>query len=73
MFPENHAAVTCSDTVNFSVPSVIFVTTAGTYKITDSQGAAVTWTLAAGACAPVMALRVWSTGSSVTTGIIRVF
>ena len=74
MFPGDAAAVTVSDTVNLSQPSIIFAGSGGTVKITTAQGTDVTFAgLQPGAIIPVQAIRVWSTGTSPTTNIVAIF
>lgn len=73
MFPGDAAAVTPSDTVNFTEPSVIFSGTGGTIKVTTVQGSAVTFSgVAAGAILPLQVIRVWASGTTATS-IVRIF
>jgi hypothetical protein len=77
MYPGDAATVTVSDTVNLPTPSVIFVGAAGDVKVTTAQGSDVTFPgLQAGQVIPVQVIRVWSTGTTVTTpntNLIRIF
>jgi len=74
MFPGDAAAVTVSDTVNLPQPSIIFAGGGGSVKITTAQGSDVTFTgLAPGSIIPVQAIRVWSTGTSPTSGLVAIF
>jgi hypothetical protein len=73
MYPGDAAAVTTSDTVNFSTPSIVFVGGAGNAKVTTAQGTDVTFNgLVAGQVIPVQVLRVWATGTT-ATNMVRVF
>lgn len=73
-FPGDAAAVTVSDTVNLPQPSIIFAGGGGSVKVTTAEGSDVTFTgLAPGAVIPVRVIRVWSTGTSPTTGIVAIF
>lgn len=73
MFPGDAAAVTPSDTVNFTEPSVIFSGTGGVIKVTTVQGSAITFnSVAAGAILPLQVIRVWATGTTATS-IVRIF
>jgi hypothetical protein len=68
MFPGGARAVTVSDTVNMPTPAVIYVGAAGNVKVTTAQGDDVTFVgLLAGQVIPVQVIRVWSTGTTVTT------
>lgn len=65
MFPGDAAAVTPSDTVNLSTPSVIFVGTGGNVKVKTAQGTDVTFTgVLSGSILPLQVLRVFSTGTT---------
>jgi hypothetical protein len=73
MYPGDAAAVTPSDTVNFSTPSVVWIGTAGNVKVTTAQGSDVVFTsVPGGTVLPVQVLRVWATGT-VATNIVRIF
>jgi hypothetical protein len=73
MFPGDAEAVTPSNTVNLSTPSVIWVGGAGNIKVTTAQGTDVTFTaVPTGTVLPVQVLRVWSTGTT-ATNMVRVF
>lgn len=68
MYPGGASAVTPSDSVNLSYPSVIFVGGAGNVQVTTAQGDQVTFTGAqAGQVIPVQVIRVWSTGTTATS------
>lgn len=74
MFPGDAAAVTTSDTVNLSQPSIIYTGAGGNVKVTTAQGTDVTFTgLNAGSVIPVQVIRVWSTGTTNTTGLVAIF
>lgn len=73
MYPGDADAVTPSDSVNFSTPSVVWVGVTGNVKITTAQGTDVVFTaVPAGSVLPVQALRVWSTGTTATS-LVRIF
>ena len=73
MFPGDAAAVTVSDTATF-IPSIIYAGSGGAVKVTTAQGSDVTFSgLPPGAVIPVQVIRVWSTGTSPTTNIVRIF
>ena len=73
-FPGDAAAVTTSDTVNLAQPSIVFAGGGGSVKVTTAEGSDVTFTgLAPGAIIPVRVIRVWTTGTSPTTGIVAIF
>lgn len=73
-FPGDAAAVTTSDTRNLAQPSIIFAGSGGSVKVTTAEGSDVTFTgLAPGAIIPVRVIRVWTTGTSPTTGIVAIF
>ena len=68
MYPGGASAVTPSDSVNLTYPSVVFVGGAGNVKVTTAQGDQVTFTGAqAGQVLPVQVIRVWSTGTTATS------
>ena len=74
MFPGEAISVTPSDTVNLLQPSTIFSGSGGSVKVTTAQGTDVTFTgLAPGSIIPVQVIRVWSTGTTTTTGIVAIF
>jgi len=67
MFPGGAKAVTPSDSVNLTYPSVVYVGGTGNVKVTTAQGDDVTFNgLPAGFVIPVQVIRVWSTGTSAT-------
>jgi hypothetical protein len=73
MYPGDAAAVTPSDTVNFTEPSVVWIGVAGNVKVTTAQGSDVVFTsVPGGTVLPVQVLRVWATGT-VATNIVRIF
>lgn len=73
MYPGDAEAVTVSDTATFT-PSVVYAGGGGDVKVTTAQGSDVTFTgLNPGSVIPVQVVRVWSTGTSPTTGLVRVF
>lgn len=73
MYPGNAAAVTVSDTNNFEA-SIVFAGGGGSVRVLTAQGQDVTFTgLNPGSIIPVQVIRVWSTGTSPTTGIIRIY
>ncbi len=68
MYPGDAAAVTPSDSVNLTQPSIIYVGNGGNVKVTTAQGTAVTFTAVnGGTVLPVQVLRVWSTGTTATS------
>ncbi len=74
MFPGDALAVTTSDTVNLPQPSIIYSGAGGTVKVTTAQGTDITFTgLAIGSTLPVQVIRVWTTGTTTTTGIVAIF
>lgn len=70
-------AVTASDTVDFTLPGKVCrglnVATSGTYKVTTNQGEDVSVYIAAGIAFPLNVVRVWSTGSDATSGIVALY
>lgn len=67
MFPGDAVAVTPSDTVNLTNPSVIYVGITGNVKVTTAQGSDVTFVgVPSGAVIPVQVIRVWNNGTSAT-------
>lgn len=74
MFPGNAAAVTTSDTKNLPQPSIIYTGAGGSVKVTTADGTDITFTgLNAGSVIPVQVIRVWSTGTTTTSGIVAIF
>jgi hypothetical protein len=68
MYPGGARAVTPSDSVNLTYPSVVFVGGAGNIQVTTAQGDQVTFTGAqSGQVLPVQVIRVWSTGTTATS------
>lgn len=73
MYPGSAEAVTPSNTVNLSSPSVIYVGGGGAVKVTTAQGDEVTFSgVSAGTVIPVQVLRVWSTGTT-ATNMVRIY
>ena len=73
MYPGDAAAVTTSDTVNFSTPSVIYVGGAGNVRVLTAQGSDVTFTsVLGGSVLPVQVIRVFATNTTATS-MTRVF
>jgi hypothetical protein len=73
MYPGGAVAITPSDTVNFSTPSVVYVGGAGTVKVTTAQGDDVTFVgVNSGSVIPVQVLRVWATGLTASS-LVRVY
>ena len=74
MFPGDAAAVTTSDTLTLPQPSIIYSGSGGSVKVTTAQGTDITFTgLAPGSIIPVQVIRVWTTGTTTTTGIVAIF
>lgn len=68
MYPGGARAVTPSDSVNLTYPSVVFVGGAGNIQVTTAQGDQVTFNGAqSGQVLPVQVIRVWSTGTTATS------
>lgn len=66
-YPREQFAISKSDTVNIpQAPVIICALTAGTLTIVDMNDTAITYTLAAGQLAPVLAKRVNATSSTAT-------
>ena len=73
MFPGDAAAVTPSNTVNFSEPSVIFAGSGGIIRVLTAQGSDVTFnSVQAGTILPVQVLRVFSSTTN-ATNMVRIF
>jgi len=73
MYPGGAEAVTPSDSVNLTTPSVIYVGTTGNVKVTTAQGDATTFVgVISGSVIPVQVIRVWSTGTT-ATNIVRIY
>jgi len=73
MFPGDAEAVTPSDTVNLSAPSVIYVGGTGNVRVLTAQGTDVTFSgVPVGAVLPVQVIRVYSTNTTATL-LVRVF
>jgi len=68
MFPASAAAITPSDSVNLSTPSVVYVGSSGAVKVTTAQGDVVTFSgVPAGMVIPVQVLRVWATDTTASS------
>jgi hypothetical protein len=73
MFPGDAAAVTPSNTVNLTEPSVLYIGVTGNVRVTTAQGTDVTFTaVPAGFILPVQVLKVWATNTT-ATGIVRIY
>lgn len=73
MFPGDATDFSPSDTDTFT-PSIIYAGGGGSVKVTTAQGSDVTFTgLPPGAVIPVQVIRVFLTGTSPTTGLLRIF
>ena len=73
MYPGGATAITTSDTVNLVTPSVVYVGSGGSVKVTTAQGDDVTFVgLLSGAIIPVQVIRVWATGTTATS-LVRVY
>jgi len=73
MYPGDAAAVTPSNTVNFSEPSVLWIGGGGVVRVLTAQGSDVTFTgVLGGAVLPLQVLRVYETNTT-ATNIVRVF
>lgn len=73
MYPGDAAAVTPSDTVNFSEASVVFVGTTGALRVLTAQGSDVTFNaVPGGTVLPLQVLRVYSTGTT-ALNLMRIF
>ena len=67
MYPGGASAVTPSDTVNLTYPSVIYVGGTGAVRVLTAQGDDVLFSgLPAGAIIPVQVLRVFATNTTAT-------
>ena len=73
MYPAGAEAVTPSDSVNLTSPSVVYVGGAGNVKVTSALGDVVTfYGMQPGGCVPVQVIRVWNTGTT-ATNLVRVY
>ena len=73
MYPGDAEAVIVSDTTIFP-PSVVYAGGGGAVRVTTSQGSDVTFSgLNPGSVIPVQVIRVWSTGTTPTTNLVRIF
>lgn len=73
MYPGGAVAITPSDTVNLTTPSVVYVGVGGSVKVTTAQGDDVTFAgLIAGTVIPVQVIRVWSTGTTASS-LVRIY
>ena len=72
-FGRRHAAVTPSDTVNFTeLPKAVFVGVAGNVVAIDDTDTAVTYAMAAGSFLPIRPKRINST-STTATGLVAIY
>jgi len=73
MYPGGATAITPSDTTDLPTPSVVYVGSAGTVKVTTAQGDDVTFVgLIGGSVIPVQVIRVWATGLT-AANLVRVY
>jgi len=73
MYPGGAVAVVTSDTVNLASPSVIYVGSGGSVKVTTAQGDDTTFAgLLAGSVIPVQVIRVWTTGTTASS-LVRIY
>jgi len=73
MYPGGATAITTSDTTLLATPSVVYVGSGGSVKVTTAQGDDVTFVgLLSGAIIPVQVIRVWATGTTATS-LVRVY
>lgn len=73
MYPGAAGAVTTSDTVAFSTPSVVYVGVTGNVRVLTAQGDDVTFVgVSAGTIIPVQVLRVYATNTT-ATNMVRIY
>ena len=73
MYPGGAAAVTPSDSVNLSYPSVVYVGNSGNVQVTTAQGDTVVFSgVQGGSVIPVQVIRVWATNTT-ATGIVAIY
>ena len=73
MYPGDAAAVTTSDTVPFTTPSIVFVGGGGTVRVLTAQGSDVTFIgVLSGSILPVQVSRVYAT-TTTATNMVRIF
>ena len=73
MYPGGATAITPSDTVNLTTPSVVYVGGLGNVQVTTAQGDQVVFLgLSAGQVIPVQVIRVWSTLTTATS-LLRIY
>lgn len=65
-FPAHQVTLTPADGSDLTREMIIYCGTAGTIKVEDKFGVAVTYTVTAGEILPLLVQRVWSTGTTVT-------
>jgi hypothetical protein len=68
MYPGGAVAITPSNTVNLTNPSVVYVGGAGNVRVLTAQGDDVTFVgVLAGSVVPVQAIRVFATSTTATS------
>jgi hypothetical protein len=73
MYPGGAVAITPSNTVNLTNPSVVYVGSTGNVRVLTAQGDDVTFSnVPAGAVLPVQVIRVYST-STTATNLIGIY
>lgn len=73
-YPGHHIAITKSDVTVYNPPLLsVYCGAAGTVTIADLDGTLVQYTVVAGSTIPVMATKVMSTGTSLTTGMVGLY
>lgn len=67
MYPGGATAITPSNTVNLTDPSIVYVGVGGNVRVLTAQGDDVTFVgIPAGAVVPVQVIRVYSTSTTAT-------
>lgn len=66
-FPRNHETITKSDTVNLSRPMLVMAGSDGTVSLVDHKDTVIVYTVTAGTILPILAKRVNSTNTTVTS------
>lgn len=73
MYPGGATAITPSDTLDLTTPSVVYVGGSGNVQVTTAQGDQVVFSgLSAGQVIPVQVIRVWSTLTT-ATNLLRIY
>ena len=73
MYPGGATAITPSDTVDLTTPSVVYVGASGNVQVTTAQGDQVVFLgLSSGQVIPVQVIRVWSTLTTATS-LLRIY